>query len=73
MMTALSASLLRLCSPLPACLGALTASSFTPPQVYEYWVGKRKRWGKPMMKRLQAPTSAHDTDPHHTFRWAGLR
>ncbi len=41
--------------------------------VYDYWAGKRKRTGKPMMRRLQAPTPANDTNPYNVFRWAALR
>lgn len=38
--------------------------------VYGYWAGKRKRWGKPILRRLQAPTIASDTNPYNTFRCA---
>mmetsp|Transcript_12554 Transcript_12554/g.41388 ORF Transcript_12554/g.41388 Transcript_12554/m.41388 type:complete len:475 (+) Transcript_12554:175-1599(+) len=36
--------------------------------VYEYWVAKRKRWGKPIMRMLQVPPASSDTDPFHVFR-----
>ncbi|GBF97060.1 hypothetical protein Rsub_09533 [Raphidocelis subcapitata] len=36
--------------------------------VYEYWAAKRRRWGKPILRRLQAPTSASDTNPFNVFR-----
>jgi len=36
--------------------------------VYEYWARKRKAWGKPIMRRLQAPTPASDTNPFNVFR-----
>ena len=36
--------------------------------VYDYWASKRKRTGKPMMRRLQAPTPANDTNPYNVFR-----
>jgi len=36
--------------------------------VYEYWQQKRKRWNKPLLRRLQAPTSAADTNPYNVFR-----
>lgn len=39
--------------------------------VYGYWAAKRKRWGKPILRRLQAPTIASDTNPYNTFRCAG--
>ncbi len=38
--------------------------------VYEYWAAKRRRWGKPILRRLQAPTSASDTNPFNVFRRA---
>lgn len=40
--------------------------------VYEYWAAKRRRWGKPILRRLQAPTSASDTNPFNVFRWEGV-
>ncbi|GFR40774.1 hypothetical protein Agub_g1388 [Astrephomene gubernaculifera] len=36
--------------------------------VYEYWRGKRERWGKPILRRLQAPTNPSDTNPYNVFR-----
>jgi len=36
--------------------------------VYTYWAAKRKKWGKPILRRLQAPTIASDTNPYNTFR-----
>jgi enhancer of polycomb-like protein len=36
--------------------------------VYDYWVVKRKKWGKPILRRLQAPTSASDSNPFLVFR-----
>ncbi|KXZ44245.1 hypothetical protein GPECTOR_70g475 [Gonium pectorale] len=36
--------------------------------VYEYWRAKRERWGKPIMRRLQAPTNPSDTNPYNVFR-----
>lgn len=36
--------------------------------VYTYWAAKRKKWGKPILRRLQAPTLASDTNPYNTFR-----
>jgi hypothetical protein len=41
--------------------------------VYEYWAAKRRRWGKPILRRLQAPTSASDTNPFNVFRCARRR
>ena len=40
--------------------------------VYNYWVEKRKRTGKPHIRRLWAPTSASDQNPFNVFRWASL-
>jgi hypothetical protein len=37
--------------------------------VYQYWLAKRKKWGKPLLRRLQAPTPANDSNPHRVFRW----
>ena len=36
--------------------------------VYEYWVAKRARAGRPLLRRLRAPTAAADTNPYHVFR-----
>ena len=36
--------------------------------VYEYWQQKRAKWNKPLLRRLQAPTSASDTNPYNVFR-----
>jgi len=41
--------------------------------VYEYWAAKRRKWQKPMLRRLQAPTSASDTNPFNVFRWVGWK
>eukprot|EP00878_Enallax_costatus_P035376 GHUV01039415.1.p1 GENE.GHUV01039415.1~~GHUV01039415.1.p1 ORF type:complete len:290 (+),score=75.10 GHUV01039415.1:1376-2245(+) len=41
--------------------------------VYNYWASKRKKWGKPIMRRLQAPTPCSDTNPYNTFRYVGGR
>ena len=37
--------------------------------VYHYWLDKRKQLGKPLLRRLQAPTNSSDTNPHSCFRW----
>ena len=37
--------------------------------VYKYWLAKRKRRGKPLLRRLQAPTASNDSNPHNVFRW----
>ncbi|QDZ24925.1 hypothetical protein HOP50_15g74680 [Chloropicon primus] len=36
--------------------------------VYNYWRQKRAKWNKPLLRRLQAPTSASDTNPYNVFR-----
>ena len=36
--------------------------------VYSYWAGKRKRTGKPFIRRLWAPTSSSDQNPFSVFR-----
>jgi len=36
--------------------------------VHEYWVAKRARAGRPLLRRLRAPTAAADTNPYHVFR-----
>ena len=45
----------------------------TPPAlsrsaVYVYWLGKRKRWGKPVLRRLQPPPAGSDQNPFLVFR-----
>ncbi len=37
--------------------------------VYEYWLAKRKRRGKPILRRLCAPTPIADSNPYNVFRW----
>ena len=36
--------------------------------LYQYWLDKRKQLGKPLLRRLQAPTNSSDTNPHSCFR-----
>lgn len=38
--------------------------------LYEYWVSKRKRKQKPLLRRLQAPTQPADNNPFNVFRYA---
>lgn len=38
--------------------------------LYGYWRAKRERTGKPLIRRLQAPTSASDQNPYGVFRRA---
>ncbi|GMH45154.1 hypothetical protein BSKO_13111 [Bryopsis sp. KO-2023] len=37
-------------------------------KVYQYWVSKRKRKKKPLLRRLQAPTQPADNNPFNVFR-----
>lgn len=37
-------------------------------QVYDYWMAKRKRRGKPLLRSLQAPTPSADQNPANCFR-----
>ncbi|KAK9817316.1 hypothetical protein WJX72_012553 [[Myrmecia] bisecta] len=36
--------------------------------LYDYWRQKRLKLGKPLLRRLQAPTSSSDNNPHKVFR-----
>jgi hypothetical protein len=36
--------------------------------VYEYWIDKRKRLGKALMRQYQEPPPRGNTDPHVAFR-----
>ena len=38
--------------------------------VFQYWKTKRSRQGKPLLRRLQAPTNPSDTNPFNVFRCA---
>ena len=35
---------------------------------YNYWKAKRRRWKKPLLRRLRPQTNADDEHPLHTFR-----
>ncbi|KAL3785513.1 hypothetical protein ACHAW5_005267 [Stephanodiscus triporus] len=37
-------------------------------QVYDYWMAKRSRLRKPLLRRYWPPTSASDLNPHQVFR-----
>ena len=37
-------------------------------RVYDHWRRKRSRRGRPLLRRLAAPTPAADTNPFHVFR-----
>ncbi|KAL4437402.1 hypothetical protein ABPG75_004541 [Micractinium tetrahymenae] len=36
--------------------------------VYNYWLQRRKALGRPLMRRLQAPTPVNDQNPYNVFR-----
>jgi hypothetical protein len=36
--------------------------------IYAYWVAKRAKLKKPLLRRFWQATSVSDTNPHHTFR-----
>lgn len=38
--------------------------------VFTYWRRKRAARGRPLLRRLQAPTSSSDTNPFNVFRCA---
>lgn len=52
----------------PASAHILICTTHRAQAVYDYWAAKRKRWQKPIMRRLQAPTPASDTNPFNVFR-----
>jgi len=37
-------------------------------RIYDHWRRKRSRRGRPLLRRLAAPTPAADTNPFHVFR-----
>ncbi|KAK7340961.1 hypothetical protein VNO77_21680 [Canavalia gladiata] len=64
-------------SPIPvllrldAAIEAIQAQSikYTVIQyAYDYWKDKRERWQKPILRRLQPPPPANDTNPYNVFR-----
>ncbi len=50
-------------------LPLFAARDTTRVAVYEYWLGKRKRRGRPVLRRLLAPTPVSDSNPYNVFRW----
>lgn len=36
--------------------------------VYKYWVVKRDKWGKPLVRKFWPVVPATDTNPHLVFR-----
>ncbi|XP_027353165.1 uncharacterized protein LOC113863699 isoform X2 [Abrus precatorius] len=64
-------------SPIPvllrldAAIEALQAQSIKYSVIqpgYDYWKEKRERWQKPILRRLQPPPPANDTNPYNVFR-----
>ena len=55
--------------PLPYALSLLSSRvARAHAAVYEYWVEKRKRLGKPALRRLQPPPAVTDPNPFNVFR-----
>jgi len=53
------------------CLGAACGVGRSPlciAAVYAYWLAKRKRLGKPVLRRLQPPPAVTDPNPFAVFR-----
>ena len=48
---------------------AATARDTIRADVYAYWVARRKALGRPLMRRLIAPTPINDQNPYNVFRW----
>lgn len=38
------------------------------PDLYRYWVSKRDKQGKPLVRKYWPPVLATDTNPHQVFR-----
>lgn len=54
-----------------AALEALRCQDFKPTvlsAVYDYWRTKREQWQKPILRCLQPPPPANDTNPFNVFR-----
>ena len=47
---------------------ATSASREVVADVYQYWIGKRASYGKPLLRRFWPQTAADDTNPHMVFR-----
>lgn len=41
--------------------------------VYDYWLAKRKKRGKPLLRSRQAPTATSDPNPANCFRCGDRR
>lgn len=61
-------------APAPPPLPAPRAARDTiRADVYDYWRARRARLGRPLMRRLMAPTPVNDQNPYNVFRWGPLR
>lgn len=38
-------------------------------EMYKYWVTKRDKWGKPLVRKYWPVVPATDTNPHLVFRY----
>jgi enhancer of polycomb-like protein len=38
------------------------------PEIYQFWLSKRERLQKPLLRRFWPQISSSDTNPHHVFR-----
>lgn len=47
---------------------ASSASREVIADVYQYWLSKRSKLKKPLLRSLWPVTAVSDTDPHHVFR-----
>ena len=55
--------------PLPVGLTLGTAVwTRTAQDIFSYWTAKRRRLGKPLLRRFWPQTQGADVNPHHTFR-----
>jgi len=49
-------------------LPATSAAREVVADVYQYWLAKRRRFGKPVLRRFWPVTAPDDTNPHNVFR-----
>ncbi|XP_023643035.1 uncharacterized protein LOC17894599 [Capsella rubella] len=49
-------------------LQSLSINYGTFQAIFNYWKDKRKRWQKPVLRRLQPPPPVNDTNPYNVFR-----
>lgn len=71
-----SAAIQALQSAEPPCRGGVgkelvvsaSVAQAAGPVLYAYWLAKRKRIGKPLLRRFWPKTATTDTNPHSVFR-----